>query len=172
MFKIILIAVVFSIFSLLGYSYGQRFKKRLDFLRESYKGIMFLQNEVIFNHTPLPEAIDIISNKLIEPFRVLLARVSENLLSGNNFDVYSAFRDAYFNKEDELYLKKEDIKIIEDLTKALGESGAYGQEKIFKFSLENLKLNIEEAAQLSKSNSKLYRNLGVCIGAMISILLL
>lgn len=172
MLKIILIIVVFSTFSLLGYSYGQRFKKRLDFLRESYKGIIFLQNEVIFNRTPLPEAIKIIENKLSDPFRQVLSRVSENLYNGDNYDVYSAFKEAYLNKEDELYLKNEDTKIIGDFTKALGDSGAYGQEKIFEFCLGNLKVNIEEAVELSKSNSKLYRSLGVCIGAMISILLL
>ena len=172
MLKITLILILFSICSILGYMYGEKFRKRYVDLREAYKGLTLLQNEVIFNNTPLPEALDGVGGKINEPFKKLLIDVSTNLKEGLDSNVYAAFKDRYKDVEEESYLYKEDKKVLGDFLKSLGESGVYGQEKIFKLALENLKINIDEAFEISKKNTKLYRYLGMCLGAMISIFLL
>ena len=43
---------------------------------------------------------------------------------------------------------------------------------MFDLVIANLKLNIKDAEVIAKKNTKLYRYLGVCIGAMIVIFLL
>ena len=54
----------------------------------------------------------------------------------------------------------------------MGDTGIYGQEKIFNLALENIKLNLEEAAKEAGKNAKLYRELGMCFGAMTAILII
>ena len=36
-------------------------------------------------------------------------------------------------------LNKEDLRVIKDFLKSLGESGVYGQDKLFNLTIENLK---------------------------------
>ena len=170
--KIMLIIVVFITFSYMGFIYGESFKKRLEDLKECYKGILLLNNQIVYNTTPLPEAFEIIAKKLRKPFQDILNSVSTNLFEGSNLNVYQAFEHSYNPHKENIFLKNEDIKVICDLLNSLGDSGIYGQEKIFKLTLENLKTNINEAEELSNKNRKLYRYVGICFGAMISIILI
>ena len=172
MFKAILIIMLFSLCSLIGYMYGDKFKKRCDSLRECYKSITLLQNEVVYNSTPLPEAFNQIGKKISEPFSEILINVGKRLEEGIEKNVYSAFFNEYTLCEEDIYLNKEDKHILGDFLKSLGESGVYGQDKIFTLALENMKINIKDADEISKKNTKLYRYLGICFGAMISIFLL
>lgn len=172
MLKIMLLIVIFITCSYLGFIYGESYKKRLDDLKECYKAILLLHNQIVFNNTPLPEALSLISNKVVEPYSRMISTISSDLYDGKKEDVYEAFKDSYDEYEENIFLKKEDIKVICDLINSLGDSGVYGQEKIFKLTLENLKTNIEDAEELSNKNRKLYRYLGICFGAMISIILI
>lgn len=172
MLKIVLIIVTFSFFSLLGYSFSLRYKNRYYFLNQFNKWIILMQNEVIYNHTPLPEAIKITSEKTTQAIKNMLEILLVNLRTEGNNGIYSAFEKAYKQSENQLYLKKEDITVISDFIKSLGATGVYGQDKIFNFALQNIKINLGEALEESNKNSKLCRNLGMCIGAMAAILLI
>ena len=61
------------------------------------------------------------------------------------------------------------MKIINDFFKTLGNSGVTGQERIFSLALDNIDINYKEAKKLEKENIKLYRTLGLSIGAMLAI---
>lgn len=172
MLKIMLIIVIFTLCTAVGFIYGDSFRKRYQHLKESYKGITILQNHVIYNNTPLPEAFEDVSHKMKEPMGELLSAVANRLSKGADGDVYSNFCEVYKNVERDFYFEKEDKSILEDFLKSLGDSGIYGQEKIFRLTLENLRVNIDEASELAKKNTKLYRYLGISFGAMISIFLL
>lgn len=172
MVKIILILSIFSIVTFAGYIYGESFRKRFLNLQECYKALLILQNEVVFNTTPLPEALSDISRKSKEPFNDLISKASDDLKDGEIGDVYIAFKKNYKELKEELYLNKEDRDVLSDFLKSLGSSGVYGQEKIFNLALQNLKINIKEAGEEAKKNTKLYRYLGICFGAMIAIFLL
>lgn len=172
MIKYIPIVGIFAIFTFIGYIYGESFRKRFVDLKSCYKYILLLQNEVLYNMTPLPEALSSLSNKVNGVYKELISKVSKDLSSGRKGDVYSSFKDNYVEYESEIYLSKEDKRILGDFFRSLGDSGVYGQDKVFNLVLENLKINIDEAMELTNKNTKLYRYLGMCFGAMISIFLL
>lgn len=172
MLKIISIALIFLLCSLLGFLYSEKFKMRYYQLKAIYKTITILQNEVVFSNTPLPEAFKEVSAKCRKPINIILLDVSKDLYKGIDGNVYCCFKRVYKEMQNEFFLLKEDLSIIEDFLKTLGESGVYGQEKIFNLCLENLRINMDEAFEECKKNTKLYKYLGMCIGAMISIILL
>ena len=62
--------------------------------------------------------------------------------------------------------------MLGDFFKSLGDSGVFGQERIFSLALEGIRMNLKEAEEAAKRNVKLYRYLGVCIGAMLTIFVL
>ena len=104
-----------------------------------------------------------------EPIKSTLSDVSSRLSNNEVESVYSAFKKEYKNGSQDYFLKREDEVIINDFFKGLGETGVYGQDKIFNLTIENLKVNCSTAEELAKKNSKMCRVLGICLGAMISI---
>lgn len=172
MVKITLIIILFAACSYSGFIYGDGFRKRYIDLKEAYKQLILLQNEIVFNNTPIPEALALLGKKGSKPINRLLSSVSNKLIENTSDGVQGAFKESYSEIAEDFYFTSEDKGILSDFTKSLGQSGVYGQEKIFKLALENLKINIDDAYEISKRNTKLYKYLGICCGAMISIFLL
>lgn len=172
MFKITAVIIIFLSCTYMGFYYGENFKKRSKQLDSILKSVLFLNNEVIYANTPLPEALKYISSKNEEPIGSVLYSVSDNLLNGESVSVYEAFKGEYEKDKSEFYLYEEDKRIIKDFLRSLGESGVYGQDKLFSLTIENMKLNCKAAEELAKKNVKMYRSMGLCIGAMISIFLI
>lgn len=172
MLRIIGIIIVFLSCTYIGFYYGENFKKRSKQLNSILKSILFLNNEVIYTNTPIPEALKYVSLKVEEPISFILYRASDKLLKGESVSVYEAFNEEYKNTKSEFNLHEDDKRIVRDFLRSLGESGVYGQDKLFNLTTENIKLNCKIAEELAKKNIKMCRAMGLCIGAMISIFLI
>ncbi|WP_252222676.1 MULTISPECIES: stage III sporulation protein SpoIIIAB [unclassified Clostridium] len=172
MLKLVLIFMLFVTASYIGFLYGETFRKRYIQLKEILKNLIILQNEILYGSTPLPEALSSIQKKTMKPISTLIGNVNEKLCEGEAESVYSAFSSEYALLEEEFYLSNSDKNFLIDFIKSLGESGLYGQEKIFELVIENVRSNLKEAEEESKKNIKVYRYLGICIGAMITIFLI
>ncbi|MCT8976037.1 stage III sporulation protein SpoIIIAB [Clostridium sp. CX1] len=156
----------------IGFIYGERFKKRTNQLNELRRCIHQLQNEIVYTHTPLPEAIMDISKKSNYPIKDIFEDISNLLFDGEVDDVYEAFRNVFIKKREDLNLKREDINVILDLSKTLGESDIEGQQKMFALTLENIKKQLKISEELMSKNLKMYRYLGFSFGAMLVIILI
>lgn len=172
MLKITAVIIIFLSCTYIGFYYGESFKKRSRQLNSILKSVLFLNNEVMYTNTPLPEALKYISLKVESPINYVLSNVSDKLLKSESTSVYEAFEKEYKKNKSEFYLQDEDKRIVKDFLRSLGESGVYGQDKLFNLTIENMKLNCKSAEELAKKNIKMYRVLGICIGAMISIFLI
>ncbi|MDF2503319.1 MULTISPECIES: stage III sporulation protein SpoIIIAB [Clostridium] len=154
-----------------GFVYAQSFIYRVKELYEIERCIYQLQNEIVYTHTPLPEALINVSIKAKEPINNIFNKTSQKLSSNIYDNVYEAFKNT-FKETSNLSLKNEDINLILDLSKSLGESDITGQVNMFSLSIDNLKKIIAEAEITMKKNVKMYRYLGFGIGAMIVIMLI
>ncbi|MDD1581321.1 stage III sporulation protein AB, partial [Bradyrhizobium sp. WBOS7] len=128
--------------------------------------------DIVYGTTPLPEALENLSHKVCKPLSNFIELVVNRLLKGNVESVYEAALEEFEVLENEFYLERDDRKIMSDFFKFLGESGVYGQEKIFLLAIEGIKINLSDAEENAKKNTKLYRYLGVCLGAMIIIFMI
>lgn len=172
MLKALLGIIIFAIFSLLGFLYGEKYGKRVVHLKECYKGITLLQNQVIYSNTPLPEAFMEIKDSMKNPYSEILREASISLSDCINDNITDAFKEASLTYIDNIYLNKEDTRVISQFLLSLGDTSVYCQDKMFCIALENLKSNLKEAEESSNTNTKLYRYLGICFGAMIGILII
>ena len=120
-------------------------------------------------NTPLPTALFEVGNKVSEPISNVFIKMANMLDEGTSNSVYESFEKAYLENKEKLSLNSDDYKILEDFFKTLGSSGISGQEKIFSLALENIDINYKEAKKKEKENIKLYRTLGISIGAMLAI---
>lgn len=166
------IIVIFLGSTFLGYSYGERYKNRSKQLNSINKGLLLLNNEILYGNKPLPIALEEVSFKVDNPLSKIFRAIAIELESGITPNVFTAFNIAYEKYKDEIYLNTEDMEILKDFFKSLGSTGIYGQEKIFALSLENIKNNCVMAENLSKSNVKVCRAIGFTTGAMLALLLI
>jgi stage III sporulation protein AB len=93
------------------------------------------------------------------------------LFSNNVNSVYEAFNQVLNNNNYNLNLKKEDINILLDLGKSLGESDIQGQNRIFCLTLENLRKQIKGSESLMNKSVRMYRYLGFLVGTMVVVIL-
>ena len=131
--------------------------------------LLLLSNEIIYANTPLPDALLEISKKVSEPVSEIFSDMSFTLENGYTGTIYESFESAYMKSKEKMNLSDDDHKIISDFFKTLGSSGVTGQDKIFKIVLDNIDINYKEARKFEKENIKLYRTLGLSIGAMLAI---
>lgn len=155
-----------------GFVYSEKFRKRTQQLNEFLRCLYQLQNEIIYTHTDLPEGLRNLSKISIFPIGRFFKEVSE-LLEKNEVDtVFDAFMQGFQIEKDEIFLEKEDIEVIMNFSKTLGESDIEAHKKIFSLAVENLKKQTQISENIMHKNVKMYRSLGFSMGAALIILLL
>ena len=172
MLKLIFVISIFLISTYMGFAYGDTFRKRQHELKEILKALTILETDIVYGTTPLPEALENLSYKVCEPVTKFVKAITNRLIKGDVESVYEGALEEFLLLENEFYLCDDDKKIMGDFFKSLGESGVYGQEKIFSLAIEGIKMNLNDADESAKKNIKLYRYLGVCFGVMIMIFII
>jgi stage III sporulation protein AB len=170
--KLIFAICIFIVSTYIGFAYGETFRKRQEQLKEILKALTILENDIVYGTTPLPEALGNLSHKVCKPLSNFIESIINRLTKGDVESVYEAALEEFELLENEFYLENDDKKIMSDFFKSLGESGVYGQEKIFYLAIEGIKINLSDAGESAKKNTKLYRYLGICLGAMIIIFII
>lgn len=158
--------------TLVGFNYAENFRKRVRQLKEIENCLYELRNEIIYTHVPLVEAFNEMAERAKYPVDLLFKYTAENLNNKNCDSVYEAFKLTFESKNFDTSLKNEDKNIILNLSKSLGETDIDGQIKVFELAIENVKKHINDAEEMMKKNVKMYRCLGFCVGAMITIMLI
>jgi len=164
--------LIFGASTAAGFIYSESFKKRYSQLQEIQRAIYQFQVEIEYTHTPIPEAMLNVANKSKEPIAKIFREISAALEKNEAQDVYEAFTTAFNGNKSSLCLSSEDMNIILDMAKVLGEADIEGHKKVFNYTLEKLKNQIKIAEELVQKNVKMYRYLGVTVGGMTVIMLI
>lgn len=172
MLKIIGFLFILGSCTMAGFIYAETFKKRFNELNEIDRAFHQLENEILFTHTPLPRAFQDISYKTKEPISKIFSEISELLETGKRDNVYSVFKSVLKDNKEILNLNEQDVSIILDFSKTLGECDITGQERMFLLIFENLKSQIKNSKSLMDKNVKMYRYLGFFMGSMIGIIVI
>lgn len=162
---------IISATTLIGFMLGEGCKKRSAQLGELERDLYELENDIVYTYAPLPEALESISKKSIFPINEILHNISLMLQNNDVQGVHEAFTESFSQKKEYLCLKKEDIDILLDFSKTLGQTDIEGERKVFALTREKLKKQINKAENLMDKNVKMYRCLGFSIGAAIIVLL-
>lgn len=170
--KIILGFLIIGSSTAAGFFYSEGFKLRTDQLNELARSINQFQNELIYTHTALPEILLNISKKSKYPINCIFEKIAFSLGTNEVDTVYSAFEKVFNENKKSLSIESEDINIIFDMAKTLGESDIEGHKRIFQLALNNLKKQIEKSEEAVKKNVKMYRYLGFSIGTTVVIMLI
>lgn len=169
--KIFFLGIIIFLSSLIGYLYGEGFRQRLIQLKELKRALIDFENDISYTYTPLPESIENIAIKSKSPIKELFNEISLKLKNNQVENVYMAFKESINEHKKKMNLKPKDFEILLDLSKSLGETNISGQVKIFNLAKEKLNMELKIAEEECNKNTKVYRYLGVSLGAMIAIFL-
>lgn len=170
--KYIVLSLIVIVCAFLGFQLSETVKLRVTHLAHMLNAIVYLQNEIFYSLTPLPEALMRVSSKKEKPISKFLEDISNLLYSNDINNINAAFTKAIEKNKDELMLEKEDYGILLELSNSLGSTDLNGQKKIFQIAIGNLENNLKEATEKAKKNVKMYRVLGVSMGLVIAIFLI
>lgn len=170
--KVLGCIIILVSFTILGFGYGEKYKKRVKQLNELQRAIYQIESEIIYTHTTLPESFQNAAKKSCSPISTLLFSISTLLADNDAENVYDAFKKSVENNKNIMDLSNDDFNIIMDLSKTLGESDIDGQRKIFALTIENIKKQIKSAEESMNKNVKVFRYLGFGFGALTVIMLI
>lgn len=170
--KWITLITIFGTSLTLGFAYGDRYAKRVYYLRELSQSIKLLKTEVIILSNPLPIAFKNISNKSDKKINIVYDLILEDIVCRGREEVYQSFLETKNILKNQCFLTTEDIDLFLNLGKVIGKTDRSDQDKHFTYAIEELSLSISEAKNERDKNQKMYRSLGLLMGLGAIIILI
>lgn len=152
-------------FSALGISFASRLKKRLKLITAIVGAIDYMEAEISYGLTPLPELLLDLAGR--DP--VLGGFWSSVAM---NWEPGGKFSEVWISEAAELDLKEQDMLLVEEIGRILGHYDADRQASRLGFIKKKLELSQAEAREELMKNGRLFCVLGVVCGLMIAIILL
>ncbi len=156
----------------LGVVFSGRFKERVNQLAELQNVMTQLEFDIDFLNITLDESFERISRNIETPLKSVLLYVSDRLKKNPGTDMQGLWSRAITKYQYDLALGKEDIDILIDFSKTLGEGNREKEKNNIKLAQMRLKMALDRARSEADKNIKMYRGLGFLAGVFIVIVLL
>ena len=172
MFNVIVYIIIFLSCSLCGFLISMKYNLRVDCLNDLTESLRLLNNEIMYRRDPLPETFERISAYKSNSSSAFFLRLTEILRENKTF----LFMDSWKAAVDDCYknssLKPYDIEIINDIGIELGKSDVAGQNNMFLRIFKRLEECTLDAVHEKNTKGKMYKSMGITIGAVIVIILI
>ncbi len=164
--RLIIATLIVLICCVIGLIKSRSFESREHILREAiflFKGI---ENEIKFSLTTIPNAIEIVRQRMNTYLKDVLGSISLMLLEVNVTD------GDLLNELDKLNsLTSYDKQIILTGITTLGTSDVEGEQGIINMTINALENELNNAIENKNKNSKMYKTVGLATGLIIAIIL-
>lgn len=169
MLKWIGIVLVFCGSTAAGISFSRELLKRVQQLGELRKLVVMLQGEIRYSNAPLFEAFGHVSQRVKDPFSLLLKNVAAKMEEFCGESLSEIFSRQIEEDLKATSLLPEDLEQLGRLGESLGYLDRQMQLETMNLYLEQLNLACDEAAEQHRSKSKLYHCLGIMGGLFLAI---
>ncbi len=153
--------------ALVGVYKSRKFETREHILREAIYLFRGLENEIRFSLNTLPNAIEIVRQRMNTHLKDVLGSISLMLIKSNisNGDL--------LDELDRLEaLTSYDKQIILTGIASLGTGDVDGEQGIINMTVSSLENELSDAVESKKKNSKMYKTVGLATGLVIAIILI
>lgn len=170
MIKLIGALLVIVSFGVIGIMLGKNVKRHGEELRQIQFGLQVLETEIMYGQTPLPKALEIVSQQTKGVVARFFNNVSQELLNGLGETAGEAWSKALEKMQPYSTLTSEDLNFLEQFGQGLGFSDREDQLK----RLTGVKIQLatrEKDAEIERSRfQKIWQTLGWACGLMITLL--
>lgn len=169
-YKIFGVMLVVASTFMFGNAKADELKERILSLENLLSCMIQLENEIRFTQTPIKNALERICKNSICVNKEIINQVLNELENKSDIPVSEVWENAVNSNLNHIY--HEDIEMYLLIGNSIGNSDLESQIK--GINLINAKIceNIKKASLRCDKNYKLYKNLGVYTGLLISVVLL
>lgn len=166
------IVLIMTGFGSWGLNQARRIRKRVEQLQNLRLALNFLQKEITYIHTPLPQALKRTEQFSVYPVSVLFQEAACSLEERQGNTAREAWRKGMQNLSSHSELSPADLELLAALGYQIGMSDATEQERVLLLVQEELKILEEEAIKACESGQKLWSYTGFVLGAVVVLLLI
>ena len=159
--------LLFIAISAVGYIIAEKYKKRVDELKEMKKALNILETKMKYTYEPIPKIFLDIKDNTKDNVSYIFKDAAEKM---GKEAAGEAWSKTLQNRQGSL--NKEDINILQGLTSLLGKTNLEGQVTQIELTSNFLDNQIKNAEKEEEKNKKMYRTLGVVIGLACVIVLI
>ena len=165
--KILIYSSIFLICSTIGLLKSQKYKYRVEELKEFKNALNIFKTKIRFTYEPLPEIFRQISGSINPSIGSIFKIASYNMKFFSAGDAWNKAVDTNI-----LNINLEDRNILKNLSKLLGRTDLEGQISQIELTSNFLDEQIAKAERERQKNESMYRKLGMIIGLGIVIILI
>ena len=166
-FKLFILAMIIVTSSIIGILFSKKYANREKEIKEMKNALNMFSTKIKFTYEPIPNVFMEIANKIggnIGMIFDIAANRMKELPAGDAW--CQALKDSKNN------LNKEDISVIQNLNRLLGQTDLDGQLSEIEVVNDFLTAQLENASEERRKNEKMYRTLGLVTGLTIAIILI
>ncbi len=166
-FKIFLLILIITVSNYMGILFSKKYANREKEIKQMKTALNMFATKIKYTYEPIPSLFMEIANKIGgnigNIFSQSATRMKEELAG-----------EAWENALEEVSnnLSKEDITVLKNLGKLLGETDVEGQINQIEVVNQFLNSQLENANEERRKNEKMYRTLGIVTGLTIAIILI
>lgn len=153
-----------------GFGAEGQLNRRVKSLRSLRDGLAWMERELSFRLTPLPDLLQQLAEKKQIASR-FFQRCRESLPELGKYSMGELWSRALAAEED-LLLQPEELAVLLTLGDVLGRYDSQGQQEALQVAVNELSQRLTIAEEEKNRLGKLYRVLGISAGALSVIVLL
>lgn len=165
--KLFIAVCIVLVAALLGIKKAKSYEEREQIIRESIMLFNRIGNDIKYNLTVLPNAIESARQSFNSQFKDVLGSISTSLISNTYSDEIVAQEISKIE-----CLKAYDKQIISQGIISLGSADAETQMNLINGTVTTLSELVGEAREEKNKNAKLCRTVGIVAGLMIAIVII
>lgn len=168
------IGSVFLIFSAaaIGFVKAEELKCRVERMEEMKRMMILLQGELRFCRAVLSEAFENVSERVEEPFSGFLSVMAKMLEQRENGRFEQIFQEQTKILLQEKGFLQEDRHLLDVLQKGLGYLDLTMQTETLNLVIRETEETVQQAKEQLQIKGKLYRTMGVTLGALLTLLII
>jgi len=167
-FKVILGICIIGITTYLGYLKSKKLHDREYILREMIVFLNDIENEIKYNLSILPNAIESARLRLTTSLKNVLGVISLEMVKCEDLDCVDKCIVENISKIEGL--ESYDKSVFISTLKNLGRSNVESQINIIQNTINVIKNLVNEANEIKLKSSKMYRTIGTISGLIIVVL--
>lgn len=166
-FRLFILAMIIVTSSIIGILFSKKYANRESEIKEMKNALNMFATKIKFTYEPIPNVFMEIANKIGGNIGNIFDRAASRM---KEISAGEAWVQALTESKNNL--SKEDIAVIQNLSRMLGQTDLEGQLSEIEIVNEFLTNQLENAAEERKKNEKMYRTLGLVAGLTIAIILI
>lgn len=163
--------LIFGAAAMFGFLQAAHYVRRPKQIRLLINALGRMETEIAYALTPLPEAFSSLSKQVAEPLSSLFRLMSERLLTSSGESTRELWQKTVSEVWTRTSMRQPEQEVILQLGPVLGLSDQSDQIKHLRLAIAQLQSEETDARDEQQRYEKMWKSLGVLIGALIVILM-